>query len=64
MPRYVKCMAASAVTGREQNARPSEARRSRLDSKRSAQGAGMCRGAQRAASAAGAKRSPEQPGAA
>jgi len=60
MRRYVKCMAASAVTVREQNARPSTARRSRPDGKRSAQGAGMCRGA----SAAGAKRSPEQPGAA
>ena len=64
MRRYVKCMAASAVTGREQNARPSTARRSSPDGKRSAQGAGMCRGAQRAASAAGAQRSPEQPGAA
>lgn len=64
MRRYVKCMAASRVTGREQNARPSTARRSSPGGKRSAQGAGMCRGAQRAASAAGAKRSPEQPGAA
>ena len=70
MRRYVKCMAASPVTGREQNARPSTARRSSTDRQAERagrlrpEGAGMWRGATRAALAAGAQRSPEQPGAA